>query len=307
MVKITKNIERRASIGHGQTSNIMNILREVSLGQYFFQMATLLRQTVFMSSVLLNSEAWVGLTQANISKLEGVDFILLRRILNAPSKTPIPSLFMELGIYPIRFTIMARRILFLHYILNCSSEEMLSKVFWVQEENPLKSDWVNSVKEDLKFLNLDHYLLNDIKNMKKSKLKAIVKSSIKKKAFEYLLKEKDKKSKMKQLTYKKLEMQEYIKSNKMSFKNKKILFKLRTRMIPVGYNFGRKVKCPLCHVGPDNQEHLLSCIIIKISCPEIMKNSNSKYSDIFSENIQKMDKVASLIEKALRKRDEIIN
>ena len=71
---------------------------------------------MLISSMLLNSEAWIGITQANIDILEQVDETLLRRVLETPSSTPKPSLYLELGCLPIRFIIMKRRILFLHYI-----------------------------------------------------------------------------------------------------------------------------------------------------------------------------------------------
>ena len=55
-----ENIRSKISNGMGAMSNIMNILREVNLGEYYFQSALLLRQTMFLSTILLNSEAWVN-------------------------------------------------------------------------------------------------------------------------------------------------------------------------------------------------------------------------------------------------------
>ena len=65
-----ENIRSKISNGMGAISNILNIIREVSLGEFYFQIALLLRQTVFLSTILLNSEAWVNLTQKNIEELE---------------------------------------------------------------------------------------------------------------------------------------------------------------------------------------------------------------------------------------------
>ena len=148
--KNDKNISNRVAKGHGKIAVIMNILREVSLCQYYFQTSVLLRDTVFMSALLLSSEAWVRVTKKNLSDLESVDSMLLKRILDTSSKSSICSLYLELGIYPLRFKIMARRIMFLHYIINCDPKEMLSKVFWVQENDPLEHDWSLSAKSDLR-------------------------------------------------------------------------------------------------------------------------------------------------------------
>ena len=71
--------------------------------------------------------------------------------------------------------------------------------------------------------------------MKKNKLKEIVKISCKNAAFQYLMKEiKDKDmTKLKNNQYDKLEMQKYLKSEKVNLKKKKIIFKARTRMLKV--------------------------------------------------------------------------
>ena len=55
--KHDKTISARCSSGTGQTSALMTILKEVSLGQFYFPMATLLRSTLVMSSMLLNAES----------------------------------------------------------------------------------------------------------------------------------------------------------------------------------------------------------------------------------------------------------
>ena len=65
-----ENIKSKISNGMGAISNILNILREVSLGEFYFKIAFLLRQTIFLSTILLNSEPWVNITQKNIEELE---------------------------------------------------------------------------------------------------------------------------------------------------------------------------------------------------------------------------------------------
>ena len=129
----------------------MNILKNVSLGQYYFEIALLLRESTFLSSILLNSETWVNVTKNNIEELEQIDETLIRRILNAPAKTPLPALYLELGISPLRYNIITRRLMFLHHILNCDENRLISQVFWAQVESPAKNDWVLQIKEDQAF------------------------------------------------------------------------------------------------------------------------------------------------------------
>ena len=93
-------------------------MREISLGDHYFSIGILLRQTIFLSTMLLNAETWVNMTESNIEELEKIDRILLKRIFEAPSTTSTKSLYLESGSIPIRYLIKAKRLMFLHYLLN---------------------------------------------------------------------------------------------------------------------------------------------------------------------------------------------
>ena len=79
-------------------------------------------------------------------------------------------------------------------------------------------------------------------------------------------------------------------------------------MINVGHNYGRKIACPLCKsdIG-DTQEHMYKCIIMKISCQELFRNTETKYDDIFSKNINKLVEISKICESLARKRRELIS
>ena len=308
--KHNKTIAARNASAVGQTSAIMTILKEVSLGEFYFPMAVLLRSTLLMSSILLNSEAWVNLSQQNIIDLESSDHTLLRRLLETPVSIGIPGMYLEVGCIPVRFIIMGRRIMFLHYILNCDKNETISKVFWAQKQNPLPNDWSETVQEDIKILGIGQYSIEEISLLKKAKLKIIVKEACKASALKYLLneiKEKDI-SKLKNITYNELKMQPYLSSSKKSLKHKKILFKARTKMLNVNWNFGNKSLCLLCKLKDDQQEHLLSCIKIKLESSIILENKNNcKYSDIYSSDQEKLNNIAELLLQATRIREIYLN
>ena len=63
--------------------------------------------------------------------------------------------YMELGVYPIRFEIMKRKILFLHYLLQQDKNSMLCEVLQATVEKPTKNDFVKTFKNYLKELNID--------------------------------------------------------------------------------------------------------------------------------------------------------
>ena len=115
VVKNHENIKERTTKGVGIVSSIISILKELYLGELYFEAAILFRDTLFLSSILLNAESWVNLTKGDIEELESLDRTYLRRILEVPSSTPIPALYLELGVIPISFIIQAKRIMFLHF------------------------------------------------------------------------------------------------------------------------------------------------------------------------------------------------
>ena len=96
--------------------------------------------------------------------------------------------------------------------------------------------------------------------------------------------------KLERLDYDELRMQKYLACKNLSFEEKKLVFKFRTRMVAFGENFraGRDATiCPLCQQHSDSQYDLLNCEIIKesISQSKILQEFNMK--DVLTENIQR--------------------
>ena len=125
------------------------ILEGIPFGKYFYEVGIILRNSLLVSSMLCNTEAWYSITTAELELLESVDVQFLRKLLNAPRGTPKEMLYLELGCIPLMDLIIKRRILFLHYILNQETESMINKFFQVQLKNPKPKDWINTVKKDL--------------------------------------------------------------------------------------------------------------------------------------------------------------
>ena len=302
------NIRSKISNGMAAMSNILNILREVSLGEFYFQIGFLLRQTMFLSTVLLNSEAWVNLTVKNIEELEKIDVILLRRIFEAPISTPTKLIYLESGTYPIRFHIKARRLMYLHYLLNRNKNELVSKILYTQINDKTKNDWYSTVQCDLKDLGINYLELEEIKNMKKDAFKKLIKEKISDIALKYLLEGNEDKSKSKYLKYYQLKIQSYLLSKNTTTRQKKYLFHFRTRMIKVGHNYGRKVSCPVCQTeAGDTQEHMFNCFGLKLLSSELYHMKNLKYADIYCSDPQKLDDISKICESVTRKREAYLS
>ena len=147
-----KNIKARVNKGKGIVRKILNILEGIPFGRLYFQVAVLLRNSLLVSSLLCNSEAWFNLTNSELDLLETVDVTLLRRVLGAPKSTSKEMLYMELGLMPLRDMIRQRRLTFLHYLLNQDADSPLFKVLEKQCEMTSSKDWVSSVIKDLEVL-----------------------------------------------------------------------------------------------------------------------------------------------------------
>jgi hypothetical protein len=146
---IQATINQRRSKGDGIVSEIISIINEIPLGEHKMHVALKLREAMLINGILYNSEAWHGVTSAQIAKLEAVDESLLRNILKAHSKTAKEFLYLETGTIPIRWIVAQRRINYLKHILSRDDNELIKKVYLAQRENPTRGDFAKLVEKDL--------------------------------------------------------------------------------------------------------------------------------------------------------------
>ena len=66
----------------------MSILEEICFGKYHFQLAMILRNSLLISSLLTNAEAWYNLTNSEVSELEKLDEDMLEKVLECLISTP---------------------------------------------------------------------------------------------------------------------------------------------------------------------------------------------------------------------------
>ena len=143
--------------------------------------------------------------------------------------------------------------------------------------------------------------------MKKYKFKKLVKEKCKNIALKYLLEDNEGKSKLNKLKYYELSMQNYLKTEEMTTKQKKYLFRFRTQMIRVGFNYGNKIHCPLCVSKQDyTQEHLFECFAMKLHSSKLFNIKDEQYEDIYSQNVQKLVKISRICESVEITREKLI-
>ena len=138
--KNKKNIRKRISRGVGIISELMNILKLVSFGQNYIEIALMLRNSIFLSSVLNNVEVIYDISKCEMKEFDDLDIKLLRKLLNSPITTPKEAYYLELGVLPPSVHVKINRIKYLHYLLSKSKTEMLAMFFWTQWRSPCKGD-----------------------------------------------------------------------------------------------------------------------------------------------------------------------
>ena len=282
-----KNLLQRRSKGIGVVNEILSILNHLCLGVHHYKAAMILRTAMLHSVLLTNSATWLRLTSKDVRNLERVDEMLLRKLFETPISTPGAALYLETECIPIKFILKAKRVMYLHHILTRKRQALISQVFWAQVNQPAEGDWCIVAQEDLNDLGLGELAFDDISKMSKYAFKHLVKKQLKDSAFNELLVRKAALSKMAALQYHTLEMQKYLVEN-ISIRHKQILFKWRTRMTKVGWNYGTKTLCPICNEEDDTQEHLLLCNQLAIN------------------NSSPSNHLPTRVETALRRREKIL-
>ena len=190
---------------------------------------------------------------------------------------------MELGVIPLRFHLMARRICYFQAVMQRDDGEITKKIVICQKEDNHPGDFYPQVANDMEKLQISEF---DVINISHSALKSRIDKSIAKAALEHLLHLAKSHSKTREKLYTNLDGMEYFRDSRFTSMDANILFKFRTRMFNVKNNFRNNYRqsdtlCPLCKMNEDSQEHLFQCEKIK----EVVANTATKYEDIFSKEL----------------------
>ena len=181
--KNMKNIKERVAKGVGIVKRILTILDSIPLGKHYFEVAMILRDSLLISSILYNAEAWYNLTNIELTLIETVDLMFFRKLLKAPKGTPIEMFYLELGCLPLRQIIREKRLSFLHYILNEDTKSLIHKFFKAQLKKRTNKDWITTIIEDLEELEIN-LSFEEIRKMKKEHYMIMVKNKVMVKTFQ---------------------------------------------------------------------------------------------------------------------------
>ena len=106
-----KNVSIRKGRGFGTAKEITRMLDNMYLGPVMFRKAVVLRDSMLVGTLLTCSEAWYGVSDTELEQLEQVDKALRTGLLEVSRTVPYDLVCLELGMEPLRYIIMKRRII----------------------------------------------------------------------------------------------------------------------------------------------------------------------------------------------------
>ena len=175
-----ENIIDKRNKSIGTRKQILKMVE--GLGPFRFEGALIYIHTLIRTSILYAAETMFNVTESELRALESIEESILTKVCVTKRSCPKRLLYLELGMYPARYQIHRQMLNFLHYILQQPTESLIYRIFKVQQKHPTKGDWVSSVT---KLIDKYEILLNlqEIKDMKKSIYKNVVKRQVERNCF----------------------------------------------------------------------------------------------------------------------------
>ena len=149
-----QNIKDKTDKAVGNVSKITNALSERPYGKHAYKAALLMRQAMLLGGLLSNAETLTHLTESDITKLTMPDTLLHRALLSTSGNPSKVFMCLELGIIPVKYVLISKRLNFLHYILSENISSILRKVYDTMKCDSRKGDFYNLVKKDMEDLDI---------------------------------------------------------------------------------------------------------------------------------------------------------
>ena len=105
----------------------------------------LLYHAVFVPRLIYNCESWSNLSSENHALLQKSQLTFLRRIMELPRSVPTNALFLEMGIWPIRFEIEFRQLTYLKRIIDRDQNDPVYQLYQDMLKYSSEKNWANNI------------------------------------------------------------------------------------------------------------------------------------------------------------------
>ena len=127
-----ETIKSREIKAIGIVSQIASILKNVTLGIYYFQTALILRDAMLINGILTNAEAWNYISVKQYKILEDIDHRAFSTIFECNRANRV-LFYLETAKVPIRYVVSKRRMMYHHHILSRNKDTLIRKIYEVQK------------------------------------------------------------------------------------------------------------------------------------------------------------------------------
>ena len=274
---------------------ISALMSEVNVGVYQISTFLLLYQSLFLSTILFNSQTWSNLRKQDIKALTRLQLKFLKRIVGVSSSTSNSFIFLELGVLPMEHEISKRQIMFLHRILQLDETDPVNVMFWnlkALHEAGEKNWWTNVV------LKMEEYKLGcdleEIKSTSKNVFSNKVKKAVAAAAFSELKNECMSMKKTSDIHYEDFKVQDYL--LKLFPGQAKTVFKWRSKTLDIKSHLTYKYSdpdCRGCGSCEESVEHIVNC---GQTDEEIVVEEATRLGTLDSETLKRLQMQVKRIE-----------
>lgn len=242
-----------------------------------------------------------------IEDLEVIDRILLRNVLQAHCRTGLEWIYADCGKMNLKALIQVRRLMYLWHILSRDKTELISRIYAAQTNSNNTGDWVRLVQADKAELGIN---LSDeeIQGVSKNVFKNYVKKKTTIAHLNYLDGLKKGHSKSRYLVCTKLIQADYIQDPIFTTREKRLLFKLRSKTLDVKKNFPglhKDLWCSSCGLFPELQSHLLQCPALVVHLDYISGKTSTLNENWIYGNTEQQQSIVKIYSDILEIRDSL--
>ena len=254
-------IKDRVKRGTKAMVTVSSLIAENEVGIHKMSVLLLLYQSLFISTVLFNSQTWSKLRHDDVDKLEVMQLKYLKRAVGVAASAPNSFVYLELGVLPIGAEIEKRQLMYLYRILNLDESDpvyqMRSNMALYGEAG--EKNWWTQVEIILEKYNITKNL-SSLKKLSKEQYKSMIHKKVMGKALEDLIEEYQSLKKCQNMTYTSLQLQEYLKVLYPS--QARIIFMCRCKMLDIKTHRTHKYKdtlCRGCGIEEETISHIVNC------------------------------------------------
>ena len=284
-------IQDRVKKGKSCIVNSMSLCSDITMGMFAIETLLLLYKGLFLQIVLYNAQAWSNLNNMDRTNLQTIQLKFLKRMFHAPSSTSNCRTFLETGIIPIMYEVHIKQLTFLYHILSLSEDDPV-KINYLEQKKYPADNWANEVAALSRKYDIDETEEEEIVEHSKESWKRLVKSKVRKHAYEVLVSEAaEQKNPIDSSSYLSMRQQPYL--TDLSPAQSRMIFRLRTNTIDLKavrqYQYGEETMCRLCKSEEETATHVIN------SCPNVPREM--EIPNVYTTNCDQLRQIAVRLSK----------